>query len=67
MPQLFNVCAKKVYEKDGEKKIKWYIAGLMKISDTGKRYLMFFHQPQTEYYVFEKEPSLPEIQVEENK
>jgi len=62
------MCAqKKIYEKNGEKKIKWYIAGLMKISDTGKRYLLFFHQPNIEYYLFEKGVSLPEIQIESSE
>lgn len=59
--QLFNVCSKKIYEKNGEKKIKWYSAGLLKITDAGKKYLMFFHAPQTEYYLFEQDASLPEM------
>ena len=63
--QLFNVCSKKVYEKDGQRKIKWYIAGFLKITDAGKKYLMFFHHPQTEYYLFERDAALPEIQIEE--
>lgn len=65
MPQLFNVCAKKIYEKNGEKKIKWYNAGLLKITDAGKKYLIFFHQPMIEYHLFERDVTLPEIQIEE--
>lgn len=64
--QLFNVCAKKEYEKDGEKKVKWYKCGILKITDRGKRYLRFFHSPDTEYHLFEStDPKLPVIQAEE--
>ncbi len=62
---ILNVCTKKVYEeKNGEKKIKWYRAGILKVSDAGKMYLQLFHQPQTEFFIFEKEKPLPEIQLE---
>ena len=63
--QLFNVCARKIYDKNGEKKVKWYKVGLLKISDTGKRYLQMFHLPQTEYFLFENEEKTPEIKIEE--
>lgn len=63
--QLFNVCSKKVYEKDGEKKIKWYNVGLLKITDAGKKYLNLFLFPQTEFHLFERDATLPEIQIEE--
>ena len=63
--QLFNVCARKIYDKNGEKKIKWYKVGLLKISDTGKRYLQMFHLPQVEYFLFENEEKTPEIKIEE--
>ena len=63
--ELCNVCARKIYDKDGEKKMKWYKVGLMKISDTGKRYLQMFHLPQTEYYLFEHDKNTPEVKIEE--
>ena len=53
---IFNVCAKRIYEKEGEKKVKWYKAGILKVTDTGKKYLLLFHQPQNEYHLFEQEP-----------
>ncbi|TAL63194.1 MAG: hypothetical protein EPN85_00720 [Bacteroidetes bacterium] len=59
--QLFNVCSKKEYIKDGEKKIKWMRAGLLKITDTGKRFLTFFHLPGIEYHLFEHEPKKEEV------
>ena len=63
--QLFNVCSKKVYEQNGEKKVKFYQVGMMKITDAGKRYLQLYHLPQTEFYVFENGASVPEIKIEE--
>ena len=62
--QLFNVCAKKVYDKDGEKKIKWYKVGLLKITDAGKKYLQLFHLPQTEYFLFENTEPTPDMRLE---
>lgn len=52
--QILNICTRKEYEKDGEKKAKWYKVGFLKIADSGKQYIKLFHQPQTEFYVFEK-------------
>ncbi|MBI4946472.1 MAG: hypothetical protein HY840_08740 [Bacteroidetes bacterium] len=59
--QLFNVCSKKVYEKNGERKIKWMKAGLLKIADSGKIFLSFFHLPDVEYHLFEHEPKKEEV------
>lgn len=56
--QLFNICTKKEYENNGEKKIKWYKVGVMKIADSGKKYIKLFHQPLTEFFVFDKEEDI---------
>ena len=66
--QLLNICTKKDYEKDGERKTKWYKVGVLKIADSGKRYIKLFHQPQTEFFVFDNEDhngnlEKPEIQM----
>jgi hypothetical protein len=53
--QLYNICTKKDYEKNGENKSKWYKVGIMKITDNGKKYIKLFHQPNTEFYVFDRE------------
>jgi hypothetical protein len=53
--KLFHICTKKDYEKDGEKKTKWYRVGFLKEADSGRKYIKLFHQPQTEFYVFERE------------
>ena len=52
---LFDVCTRKFYEKDGVKKVKWFKAGIMKETDKGSRYIRFFHQPETEFFIFAKE------------
>jgi hypothetical protein len=64
--KLYDVCTRKFYEKDGEKKVKWYRAGMMKTTDKGSTYVRLFNQPQTDFFVFEKEEpqTLPEIQIE---
>ena len=53
--KYFDVCTRKFYEKDGEKKIKWYRAGIMKETDRGTRFFRFFHQPDTDFFLFERE------------
>lgn len=52
--KLFDVCTRKFYEKDGEKKVKWYRAGIMKETDKGSRYLRLFSNPETDLFIFEK-------------
>ena len=52
--QILNICTKKEYEKDGEKKVKWYKVGILKIADSGKQYIKLFHQPETEFHVFDQ-------------
>jgi hypothetical protein len=63
--QLLNVCSRKIYDKNGEKKIKWYKVGLLKITDTGKKYMQLFHLPDTEYFIFERDETTPEVKIEE--
>ena len=61
--QLFNICTKKNYETNGEQKIKWYKVGILKIADSGKKYIKFFHQPDTEFFVFDKDEKTQEVQT----
>jgi hypothetical protein len=56
--QLQNICTKKEYEKDGEKKVQWFKIGILKTADSGRKYIKLFHQPQTEFYVFDNEEKL---------
>ena len=61
--QLFNICTKKEYEKDGEKKIQWFKIGILKIADSGRKYIKLFHQPQTEFYVFDKDDQVQGVEA----
>jgi hypothetical protein len=63
--QLFDVCTKRVYESDGEKKVKWYRAGFMKTTERGSTYIRLFNQPDIDLYVFPREVGLSEIQTKE--
>lgn len=51
--KLYNICTKKHYEKEGQHKTKWYKVGFLKVAESGKQYIKLFHQPETEYYVFD--------------
>lgn len=62
--KYFNICTKKIIEKDGVKRIKWYKVGMMKITDSENKYLMLFQQPNTDFYIFDQDPTLPVIQAE---
>ena len=55
--RLFDICTRKFYEKDGEAKVKWYRAGIMKETDKGTRFIRLFSQPETDFLVFEKQES----------
>jgi len=60
--QLFNICTKREYEVNGDKKIKWYKIGVLKITDGQKKYIRLYHAPQTELYVFDREELSPETE-----
>ena len=52
--KFFDICTRKFYEKEGETKMKWYRAGVMKETDKGTRFIRLFNQPETDFFVFEK-------------
>jgi hypothetical protein len=62
--KLFDICTRQIYENEGVKKVKWYKAGVLKETDTGKKYIRFFHQPQTEFFVFNKESADAQASLE---
>ncbi len=62
--RLFHICTKKVYEENGEQKIKWYKAGILKETDNGRKYIRFFHLPATDYFVFDGHPANAENKSE---
>jgi hypothetical protein len=63
--KLFHVCSRRFYEKGGEKKTKWYKVGILKEADSGKKYLHLFLFPQTEFFLFETEEAMTDVQDEE--
>ena len=62
--QIFDVFTKKVYEKEGEKRVISYKAGAMKITDRGNMYLRLFHIPNVDFFVQEREPNMPIVEIE---
>jgi len=52
--KYFDVCTKKVYQKDGKEKVIWLKAGTMKLTDDGKTFLELNMFPMTPFYVFEQ-------------
>ena len=62
--KFFDICTRKFYEKDGETKMKWYRAGVMKETNQGTKFIRLFNQPETDFFVFEK---VEENQTEEEK
>jgi hypothetical protein len=62
--QLFNIYTKKDYVKNGESKVKWYKVGFLKIADSGRKYIKLFHQPMTEFFVFDRDEKPLEPETE---
>lgn len=58
--KLFDVCTRKFYQKDGEKKVQWYKAGILKETDKGSMYLRLFNQPLTDFLIFERKENPPQ-------
>jgi hypothetical protein len=54
--KLYNICTKKTYMKDGVEKAIWLIAGSMRETDDGKRFIELNHIPGVSFYVFEPKP-----------
>ena len=67
--RLFNVLTKKTIPTKGEPIVLWHKVGLIKQTVSGHWYLQLFHQPDTDFFVYEqeeeKENELPEIQIGE--
>ena len=61
--QVLNICSKKEYEADGEKKVKWYKVGFLKIADSGKQYIKLFLFPETELFVFDRDQEVGKLEV----
>jgi hypothetical protein len=62
--RFYNICTKKEYMENGENKVRWYKAGILKITEAGRQYIHLFHQPATDFYVFERESHIDSIAEE---
>ena len=65
--RFFNVFTKKEFNNGKEDVRIWHKVGVIKITDSNRWYLQMFHQPDTDFYVFEHEgkEELPDIQIGE--
>jgi len=43
---------------------KWYKVGYLKLAENGAKYIRLFQQPDTKFFCFETEESLPDIPIE---
>lgn len=66
--RLFNICTRREYEKDGEKRSKYYKAGELQIDEsTGRMFMRLFHNPGIKYYFFDTEEKLPTVDANTNE
>ncbi len=49
-----DICTKREYEVNGEKKVTWLKCGTMRTNDKGNSFIELNHMPDTTLYVFEK-------------
>jgi len=53
--KLYNICTRKDFEQDNVRKSVWYKVGFLKETNGGRKYIKLFHQPLTEFFVFQKD------------
>ena len=66
--KFYNVLTKKEFKNGSEVTTLWHKVGIIKVTKNGGWYLQMFHQPETDFYIFEdveKSEKLPDIQVGE--
>ncbi|MBX7226405.1 MAG: hypothetical protein K1X55_10265 [Chitinophagales bacterium] len=65
--RFLNVFTKQQFNNGQELVTLWHKIGVIKQTKNGGTFLQLFHQPNTDFYVFEEKEKedLPEIQVEE--
>ena len=51
----YDICTKREYEENGEKKAKWFRVGNLKVTSNGRQYIRLFQQPNTTFYVFSQD------------
>lgn len=48
-----DICARKEYDTNGQKKVVWLKVGTLKTASTGKQYIELNMIPNESYFVFE--------------
>ena len=51
--KYYDICTKKEYEQNGEKKVVWLKCGTLKETDEGKKFIELNQAPDTTFFVFE--------------
>lgn len=51
--KYWDICSRKEYEKNGEKKTVWLKCGTLRETNEGKRFVELNMFPMTSFYVFE--------------
>ena len=62
--KILDVFTRRVYIKDGEQKAVSFRAGAIKVTDRGNMYLRFFHIPDVDFYIKERTPSIPDVDID---
>ncbi len=62
--KILDVLSRRIYEKDGEQKAVFFRAGAIKVTDRGNMYLRLFHIPDVDFYIRERLPSIPEVDID---
>lgn len=58
-----KVFTKREYVQDGERKVKFYCVGIVKMTDKGRVFLRLFREPEREFFLF---PEKEKIVIDEN-
>jgi len=68
-----DICTRKEFESNGQKKVTWLKCGTMRTNDKGHRFIELNHLPGVIYFVFERKekeqaaPTTEEIWLNEEK
>jgi hypothetical protein len=67
--QILSIYTRKIYEKDGQKKVQWYKVGILKENDNGRKFIKLFSQPNDDFFIVdnnEKNEEEKESEVEQS-
>ena len=52
--RYYNVLTKKQFDNNGTNTTLWHKVGIIKVTANGGWFLQLFHQPETDFYIFEE-------------